>query len=43
MVLRSWFEAGLVPIDLVLEYFRNLKSRRKGKKDVTVVDSDTDS
>lgn len=28
MVLRSWFEAGLVPVERVLEYFRSLKSRR---------------
>ncbi|KAE9395053.1 hypothetical protein BT96DRAFT_792165, partial [Gymnopus androsaceus JB14] len=28
MVLRLWFEAGLVPVEEVLEYFRSLKSRR---------------
>jgi len=33
MILRSWFEAGLVPIDEVLEYFRTLRSRRKGNND----------
>lgn len=29
MVLRSWFEAGLVPVERVLEYFRSLRSRRR--------------
>lgn len=29
MVLCSWFQAGLVPIEEVLEYFRTLRSRRK--------------
>jgi hypothetical protein len=31
MVLRLWFNAGLVPEELVLDYFRDLKSRGKGK------------
>lgn len=33
MVLCSWFEAGLVPIDRVLEYFRKLNGRRKDDDD----------
>ncbi|KAJ3835499.1 hypothetical protein F5878DRAFT_644302, partial [Lentinula raphanica] len=33
MVLRSWFKEGLIPEDKVLEYFRELKSRRnKGRE-----------
>jgi hypothetical protein len=31
IVLYSWFTAGLVPIDKVLEYFCNLRSQRKGQ------------
>lgn len=43
MVLRSWFEAGLVPVEEVLEYFRNLKTRRKGKGvDLHAINSDVE-
>ena len=43
MVLCSWFEAGLVPLDVVLEYFRNLKSCCKAKGKHTIVDLDSDT
>jgi hypothetical protein len=43
MVLQSWFEVGLVPVDEVVEYFCSLKSRRKGKAMMsTAVESDTE-
>ncbi|KAF9060056.1 hypothetical protein BDP27DRAFT_1430502 [Rhodocollybia butyracea] len=31
MVLHSWLQAGLVPEDEVLDYFRGLKTRHRGK------------
>lgn len=42
MVLRSWFTTGLVPVEKVLEYFRGLRSRRKGK-DKAIEEDDGDS
>lgn len=40
MVLHSWFKAGLVPIDEVLEYLWSLKSRRDNEMEE--LDSDDD-
>lgn len=40
MVLHSWFEADLVPVDKVLEYFHGLRTRRKAA--VVVEETDTE-
>lgn len=42
MVLRSWFKAGLVPMDETLEYFRTLRSRRQADSEDVSDEDDED-
>ena len=34
VILHSWFEAGLVLVERVIEYFHNLRSRGNKAEDV---------